>query len=357
MLCYTRYIARNLVHSGLLIVFSLTSIVWLAQALRFIDFIVNQGVSLAVFFTLTALLVPGLLLLILPVGMLLATVFVYNRLHGDSELIVLEAAGVSKWRLARPAMLVGLTAVMIGYGLSLYLLPVSFGKFRDMQNFLRNNYVSILLQEGVFNSPVEGLTVFVHTRDPGGTLRGILVHDSREAAASVTMMADEARLFETPQGPRFLLINGNRQEMRAGKLSLLNFERYALDLTLYAQSVKARPADPQEQFVDELFSNSMPPAETAMRRAEGHYRLVWPFLALGLPLVALGSMLTGAFNRRGQWHRVALGMGLAMAVVFAGAALKNVMVKTPSTVPLFYVLAATAVLGGIWVLRERGGKA
>jgi lipopolysaccharide export system permease protein len=354
MLCYSKYIARNIVHSGLLIVFSLTSIVWLAQALRFIDFIVNQGVSLAVFVTLTVLLIPGLVLLILPVAMLLAVVFVYNRLYGDSELVVLESAGLSKWKLTRPVLIVGAAALLIGYTISLYLLPMSYGKFRDMQNFLRNNYVSLLLQEGVFSTPVDGLTVFIRTRDKDGTLHGVLVHDGRDPGASITMMAEEARLIETPQGPRFLLISGNRQEMRKGKLSLLNFDRYALDITLYAQSVATRPTDPQEQFITDLFNTQgMPPAEAAMRRAEGHYRLVWPFLSLGLPLVALGALLTGRFNRRGQWQRVTLAVVLAMMVVFIEAGLKNVMVATPSTVPVFYAIALLPAIIGAYVLRER----
>ena len=92
---YSKYIARHLVHSTLLITFSLTSIIWLTQALRFIDFIVNQGVSITIFLKLTVLLLPSLVLMILPPALFCSVLFVYNKLKMDSELIVMQAAGLS----------------------------------------------------------------------------------------------------------------------------------------------------------------------------------------------------------------------------------------------------------------------
>src|SRR5579872_3796446 len=216
---YSNYIARHLVHSTLLITFSLTSIVWLTQALRFIDFIVNQGVSIVIFLKLTALLIPSLVLMILPPALFCAVLFVYNKLKSDSELVVMQAAGLSRWRLSIPAVQVAALVTLIGYVIAFYLMPVSYGRFRDMQAYLRNNYASILLEEGVFNNPVEGLTVFVRERDADGILHGILVHDNRVPEEAITMMAEVGKLVDTPQGPRFLLQNGNRQEMRNGKIS------------------------------------------------------------------------------------------------------------------------------------------
>src|SRR5271154_4362240 len=115
---YSKYIARHLVNSTLLITFSLTSIVWLTQALRFIDFIVNQGVSVVIFVKLTLLLIPSLVLMILPPSLFCAVMFVYNKLKTDSELIVMQAAGISRWRLAIPAMQVAAGVMLVAYFIS-----------------------------------------------------------------------------------------------------------------------------------------------------------------------------------------------------------------------------------------------
>jgi lipopolysaccharide export system permease protein len=210
MYCYTRYIVKTLSIPALLILCTLTSIIWLTQALRFIDLIVNRGLDFSTFFYLSLLLIPSLAIVVLPVSLFSAVILVYNKLIMDSELIVLKGAGLSKFDLAKPALIVALGATFIGYFMSLYLLPASYREFKDMQAFIRNNYASLLLQEGVFSSPVEGLTVYIQERQEDGMLKGILVHDGRIPDKPVTMMAQQGALVQTSNGPRFDLINGNR---------------------------------------------------------------------------------------------------------------------------------------------------
>ena len=353
---YSKYIARHLVHSTLLITFSLTSIVWLTQALRFIDFIVNQGVSIAVFVKLTLLLVPSLLLMILPPSFFFAVLFVYNKLKVESELVVMQSVGLSKWRLAMPAMQVGIAVSLVTYALALYLLPVSYRAFRDMQSFLRNNYVSILLQEGVFSNPVDGLTVFTRERDKDGTMRGILVQDNRLKTGPVTMMAQEGKLVETPQGPRFLLTNGNRQEVRNGKLSFLNYKSYTLDISLYAAAATSnRTVDPQELFVRQLFTpdDHLTLADNLKRRAEGHQRLLWPLYPIVLTVVGMAVMLSGQFNRRGHWQRVTAAVICGMVLLFASIGLRGAMALNPAITPMGYVNALAPIFISVLVLLDR----
>jgi lipopolysaccharide export system permease protein len=351
---YNKYITKHLIHSTLLITFSLTSIVWLTQALRFIDFMVNQGISIGIFLTLTGLLIPSLLLMILPPALFCAILFVYNRLTMDSELVVLQSAGLSRWRLALPALQVAAAIMIISYLLALYLQPLSHRQFRDMQSFLRNNYVSILLQEGVFSTPVNGLMVFIRDRDKHNTLHGILVHDNRQPESSITMMAEQGQLVETPQGPRFLLQKGNRQEMRDGKLSFLNFDHYALDISLYDKSVNTRPVDPQELFLSQLFTydETASAGDNLKRRAEGHQRLLWPVYPVALALMALAVLLSGQFNRRGHWQRLMVAILLGTVMLFSAVGLRGMMALNPAFIALAYLnllipsLAASFVLQG-----------
>ena len=243
---YGLYIIQQLTVSTLLVTFSLTSIVWLAQALRFVDYIVNRGISILTFLHLTVLLIPSLLMVVLPFALIVSVLYVYHKLMQESELVVLQGAGLSRWQLARPAIQFALLVMIISYSITLYFLPVTYNRFRELQYFLRDNYASLLLQEEVFNSPVEGLTVFLRARDKNDVLHGILVHDSRVPGQPVTMMAQEGTLVKTAQGPRFMLRSGNRQEMREGKLSVLDFDSYALDIGFYSTKQRTRTPNPQE---------------------------------------------------------------------------------------------------------------
>ena len=352
---YSKYIVKNLVHSTLLITFSLTSIVWLTQALRFIDFIVNQGVSIMVFLQLTLMLIPSLVLLILPPALFCSVLFVYNKLKLDSELIVMQAAGLSRLRLAVPALQVAAGVTLIAYLIAMVAQPVSYSRFRDMQSFLKNNYVSIMLQEGVFSNPVKGLTVFIRERNRDGTLHGILVHDNRQIDAPVTMMAEEGKLVETPQGPRFLLLNGNRQEMRNGRLSFLTFENYTMDVSLYTQSINARAPDVQELLLPDLLANDdkLSSGENQKRHAEGHQRILWPLYPICLTLVALAALLSGEFNRRGHWQRIAIAVGLGMAVIFSAVGFRSVMALRPELIAVAYLNFIVPTGLAVWALSDR----
>lgn len=353
---YNKYIIRHLVHSTLLITFSLTSIVWLTQALRFVEFIVNQGVSINVFLHLTVLLIPSLLMMILPPAVFCAVLFTYNKLTSDSELVVMQAMGLSHWRLARPALIVAGSAMLFTYMIAFYIQPASYKQFKEMQYILRDKYVSLLVQEGVFSNPVEGLTVFIRERDAAGKLHGILVHDNRQPNKSITMMAESGRLVETPQGPRFLLENGNRQEMTDGRLSLLNFESYTLDISFYTDTINTHKPDVQELFMPELLGygdeSNITQADAVKRRAEANQRIVWPGYTLSLTLLALATLFSGQFNRRGQWQRISIAVGIATFLLFSAVGLRGAMSVQPMIIPLAYLNLLLPSIIMCWVISD-----
>ncbi len=344
---YMRYIIRQLAWSTLAIALSLTSIVWLSQALRFIDYIVNRGVSIMMFLHLTLLMVPSLFMLVLPFALLCSVLYTYHRLTQDSELIVLQSAGLSRFDVAKPALVMALYVTMISYAITLYFLPLTYSQFKDMQVFLRDNFASLLLQEEVFNSPIDGLTVYIRERDNNGILHGIIVHDNRTIGHPITMMAEDGKLLQTPQGPRFLLVNGNRQEMSNGRLSLLNFASYALDISFYTSTQRASVRQPEELFPTQLFSfQSKDPIVQNEMRAEGHKRIAWPLYDMALVVMALGFLISGEFNRRSQWRRVGLAGLMGSTVLVIGFGFVNLAAKHPILIVLIYVPLIITCLWG-----------
>jgi lipopolysaccharide export system permease protein len=292
--------------------------------------------------------------MILPPALFCSVLFTYNKLSSDSELVVMQSMGLSRLRLARPALIMASMVALIGYGIAMYLQPVSYKSFKGMQSALKNDYVSLLVQEGVFSNPVEGLTVFVRERDSGGGLHGILVHDNRQAGKSITMMAESGRLVETTQGPRFLLVNGNRQEMTDGRLSLLNFESYTLDISFYTKSMTDRKPDVQEMFLPELLADdtTLSVAENTKRHAEGHQRIVWSGYSITLTLIALAILFSGEFNRRGQWQRITVASILASVLLFAAVGIRGAMATQPMMIPVAYLTMLLPAIIAIWVLGD-----
>ncbi len=349
---YVLYLMQHLAWPTLVITASLTGIIWLTQALRFIDFMLSRGLSAADFVYLTGLMVPSLLLIIIPVAMLLAVLYVYNRLLGDSELVVFSAVGVSRVQIAYPAICVAGIAMLFTFLISLYLMPMANQKFRDIRVYFRDQYASVLLEENVFNTPIDGLTVFVRERLTDGVMKGILIQDNRDPLHIITMLAEEGKLVQSQGGPRFLLKNGQRQELNTAKVNInwLSFDDYTLDIGFYANTVeRKRGAD--ERTLGQLFDTTgMPPEELATLRAEAHQRLTWPLYTLALPLFALATLLSSQFNRRGQWKRIIFAAVGAVVIVLIAFSLRNIAVRQPWAIGLMYALSLGTIAGSLSVL-------
>ena len=208
-----RYILRQLAVALLAVTTGLAALVWLTQSLRFIELVLDRGLSFLVFLELTGLLLPSFFAVILPITTFVVTLFTYVRLASDRELVVMRTAGLSNWQLARPSLALGLIVVGCCYWLNLSLVPASQAAFRAWQFEIRNQLAAILLQEGVFSSVGDDLTVYARYRDRDGTLRGLLIHDARERGAPVTILAEAGRITPTPTGPRVTLENGVRQQV------------------------------------------------------------------------------------------------------------------------------------------------
>jgi lipopolysaccharide export system permease protein len=349
-----RYILRQLTFALFAVTIGLVALIWLTQSLRFVELVVNRGLSMRVFLELTALLVPNFVAVILPITVFVVVQFVYQRLAGDRELTVMRAAGLSSITLARPALVLTMFAVAFCYMLNLWLVPLSYSAFREYQFEIRNRMAAFLLQEGVFTPISDDMTVYVRSRDRDGTLRGILVEDGRQRNSRATILAETGRLVEGPSGPRVVLHNGSRQEIDKtnGRLNILSFAENAVDLTTSSKNGEQRFRDAAEMGTSELLD---PPPTTQPRdvgklKVEGHRRLSSPLTAASFALVALVSVLSGAFRRHGNLLRPLTAVLSVVGLLALSLAIANLAARETALIPLIYVQAVLPGLLCAWWL-------
>ena len=350
-----RYIFRQLVWWTIIVAVSLTCIVWLTQSLRFVEMIVNTGLSVTTFVTFTLLLLPSFLSLIGPIAVFAAVMFTYTKMLNDSEIVILRATGMSPLKIGRPALLLATLVMLLGYLNSIYLMPASFREFKDLQREFRSELSSLFLQEGVFNPVVDGITVFIRERSESGQLYGIIIHDERIPEKPVTMMAEQGAIVSSDKGPRVLMVNGNRQEVREddGRLSLLYFDRYTFDLSALNKTEIDLWREPRERFLHELFFS---PEEADKiynyreLRMEGIFRLSSPLLYLAFTAIGLALLLGGDFNRRGQFLRILTAVCCVTAIQVVVLSIKNLGEKTPALEPVMYLVPIIATIGFVIIM-------
>ena len=351
-----RYIFRQLLVALLATTGGLVALIWLTQSLRFVELVVNRGLSFGVFLRLTGLLIPNFVAVILPITTFVVVQFVYQRLAGDRELTVMRAAGLSQGALARPAL--GLAGLVVGacYLLNVWIVPVSYTAFREYQFEIRNRLAAFLLQEGVFTQISDDLTVYVRRRDTDGTLHGILVEDGRQRNSRATILAERGRLVDNGASPRLLLQSGSRQEIDKsnGRLDILTFTETTLDLASNAgKNGVQRYRDATEMSLGELMAPEI--AGVSQRdigkfRVEAHRRLTAPLTAASFALVALLSVLTGAFQRHGGVGRPLAAVGAVVGLLAVGLAVANLAARQPLLIPLVWLHAILPGVVCAWLL-------
>lgn len=312
------YITKQIIIGFLLVSFSLMSIIWLSQSLRFLDLIASKGISVGIFIELTSLLMPRIFTILAPISLFAAVLFVYNRMLADQELVVMKSAGISPWQLSKPAMFVG---VLLAFG-NVYVMNVCIPKaedaFNDLEWRVKNNISHLMFREGEFTTLQPGLTVFVSSHDDDGAVGGILINDERNPNLKSTTSAEKGVIVQTEKGPRIVLVNGNRQEINIRKksFSAVSFEKYSVDFGLKETKARRKNSVRVLSFGDlikALNDESIPEVERRKRFVEGNRRLTTPLLALVYALIACTGLLVSNFNRRGQTKTV--GMALSSVIL------------------------------------------
>src|SRR5437764_13517889 len=206
------YVLRQLVGPVSLFIFLLSSVIWLSQSLRLLDLVINRGQSAPTFFYLTLLMLPSLLVVVLPIAYFAGTLYGLHRLNADSELTVMSAAGFSRGQLLVPVLVAAAVVTVATYACSLYVMPFCQRLMKDKEIDIRGDIGAAILNEGQFNTPARGLTVFMRELTPAGELRGVLVHDERDRLRPTTYLAERGLLAQTPAGARLIMVDGTIEQ-------------------------------------------------------------------------------------------------------------------------------------------------
>lgn len=349
-----RYILRQLVLAVVLVTAGLVALIWLTQSLRFIQTIIGHGLSPLVFIKLTALLVPGFLATILPITCFLVTLFTYVRLAGDRELTIMRGLGLSNIRLARSGLVLAVSAVLLGYFLTLSVVPQTVSLFRNYQYEIRNQIAAFLLEPGVFTPVSNNVMVYVQSRDANGLLKDIIIEDDRTQGAPVTILATSGELIGSPQGPIVVLEDGSRQQIdpHTGQLDILTFKNNTISLAQAAKTVDMADEDAAAAPLQQLFHppTTLSPGEQRKWLVEAQRRLSAPLSALGYTLIALVAALGGGFKRNGNLSRVSGSVVVVVTLVAAGLGVGNFAARSSHLLFLIWVWAAVPILISFFLL-------
>jgi lipopolysaccharide export system permease protein len=350
MTIFSRYVFRQAAGALLLILLSLTGVVWIALALKQLNLVTTQGQDTWVFLIMTTLALPNLLALIAPVALLIAAIHVLNRLNSDSELIVLTASGATTWTIARPLILLALLVALGVTAVNHWVMPWSLRQLREYIVQVRTDLLSQVLQPGRFTSPEPNLTFHIRDRALNGELLGILMHDAREKNQSVSYLADRGAIVKQ-EGTTFLVMSQG-QIIRKADLKevpqIVTFDTYAVDLERFEPKSATIGLQPRERYFSELAypdpGDILYRRQAGQFRAELHERFSNPLYPLAFVMIAVAFVGQARSTRQNRIEAVVIAFLAAALARLAGLAVNNLAVLRTSMVPVLYLIPVVSIV-------------
>jgi lipopolysaccharide export system permease protein len=351
-----RYIFRTTLASFALVLVSLTGVIWITQALRGIDLMTSQGQTIITFLGITSLVIPALVLIIAPIALMIAISHTLNKLATDSEIIVLNAAGFSPFRLFRPFFFATCVVAFMVAFIASYLAPDGMRRLSQWDAEITADVLANILQPGRFAQLDQNLTIRIRERQPGGVLAGIFVDDRRDPKERVSIVADHGTVLKNGNSSFLILEDGNLERFEIGKRdpALVAFGRYAFDMSKFSNQGHDVTLGIRERYLWELLWPS--PTDPVYLQSPGQFRAelhdrflspIYPFAFAALTFAFLGAPRTTRQSRN-------FSIGGSILAVFglrmAGFACSVMAVKSPLAVVVQYLLLAIAIGASLWII-------
>ncbi len=262
---------------------------------RVTELLVAQGVSFSVVVKLILYILPSFMLLTLPIATLLASTCAFSRLTSDHELIAIQASGVGLPRLLIPVLLFSVSIYVIAFSLSLWAQPWSGISLKALALKVIKEQLTLPLNEGVFNSPIDGLMIYIPpttTTLPGR--QGILIADARTTPEPKVFVAQDWNFLNDPATGQIglRLTDGSIQipPSTPKEKQHVTFQTYDMQLKLDADASTSTSNIPSLESIYQTLEQSNWTDVAALKKLEEYHR-TWAIPAaclifgfIGVPL-------------------------------------------------------------------------
>lgn len=359
-----RYILRQLFAALGFFLLVFTGVIWLTQAVRLIDTVIASGQGASIFLLFSALVLPQVLVIVLPLSALGAALYAGNKLYSDSELVVMMSTGVSPLNLLRPITVFGAAIALVLALVMNVLVPMANSALAERSQAIRSDLAAALLVERQFIHPMSGLTLFIQETGTDGEMSGIFLNDQRDPERTVTYSAERALLVRDGMEARLVMIDGmalgaGRDGMR---LNSVAFDQFVFDMSDLIRESGDRIRRPSEYPMAALLQPTPDMLDSERYTvgdfvSEGHYRIAMPLLALIYPMIALVTLLAGGYRRSGFGRRVIVAVVVAAVSQVLMFSARAQVDGDPALWPLIYLPHLLALLYVaalvIWLGKER----
>lgn len=354
------YLFYEVLRAVAIIVGGLALLALLAQGLSRTDLILENRQSALTYFYIVMLGAPQIIALLTPLALFVAGVWSLNRIHKDSEIVVAQAAGMTRWQIASPIMRLAVLCAIAHLGVNLWVQPMAQRAMRETVAVARADLAAALIRPGQFTTNGDRLTFYAREQ-VSGELRGVLISDMTDPEFPTDILARSAALVQVDNRPTLLLRDAISMQLDENQqLSILEFAQYPFDLSDYMKEDSDLALKASDKFLHELFfvdrTNYFELKDADTLLAEANTRLTSPLLNIVMALIAVIAVLGGDFSRKGYSKRIGVASAAAITVLIVQLAAQSAAAGDPAMNVLQWVLPISVTAGLSYIYFSRGRR-
>ena len=221
---------------------AITLIVWVIQAVNYLDIVTEDGHSFSVYFNYTLLSLPKIFSQLLPFVFFLSNFYIINLYEEKNQLLVYWTHGITKKEFINKIIQVSFIFLILQLLLSIIIVPYTNNKSRSFIRSSTLDFFPNLIKPKKFIDTVENLTIFIESKNKNGDYKNIILKDITNGNNIQTVIAQTGKIISNNDKKMLLLNNGQIIQTNAKKeTTTFNFEETQFDLSKYSSKTTKTP--------------------------------------------------------------------------------------------------------------------
>lgn len=330
MKIYQKYIISHILKVMLIVTLIFYSISFFIYWLKFLHILGGRHLSFVLWSKAMLFRLPEIFFYITPISLFISSVITYSNLIEEKEIIVFESSGVSRLKLAYPAIYIGFFFTISGFLLSFNVNPDLYRKFIQVKYDVLNS-VYLEFQEKLFYHPSKDLTVYFDKKNSEEFFEGALIHDKRNQDNIITIFAEEAiKLKDDYKDERIFLLKRGIFEFEndSGKFSTLSFEKFLINLSDYTKLRKKSGMKRYGYNIKDLLfpQEELSEAKKNIFRAEAHQRIIWSMFNFIFVMIAATIIISTQFDTYHKFFYMFFATALIFSTIIVFLIAKNIAI-------------------------------
>ena len=233
--------AKDVFQFFLLVSISISLIVWVIQAVNFLDIVTEDGHGFKVYFLYTLFSLPKIFSKILPFIYFISLFYIILKYENENELIIFWTIGIKKIEFVNVLLKFSIFYLILQLLFTTYIVPTTLDKARSYIRGSNVDLFSSIIQEKKFIDVVKDLTIFVEEKNINGDLKNIFLKEKIGENEYQTIIAKEGKIKKYDIKTTLLLFDGKIINNNNKKINSFEFSKTEINLSKFTTKTTTHP--------------------------------------------------------------------------------------------------------------------